>query len=67
VSYGADERRTDLDERQDVVLSSRAAIGGSPGPDATPAEGNARRGAHGLIGGHAYFAMGVEDTKERPS
>ena len=59
--YGADELRTDLANGKMVVLSSRARIAGSPGPDATPAERQAQRDAHGLIGGHGYFAMGIEE------
>jgi Calpain family cysteine protease len=60
-SYGANELRTDLASGKMVVLSSRAEIGGSPGPDATPAQRQAQRDAHGLIGGHGYFAMGIEE------
>ncbi len=47
--YGADELRTDLAKGKMVVLSSRAEIAGSPG----------------LIGGHAYFAMGIEEHDGR--
>ncbi len=60
-SYGADELRTDLANGKLVVFSTRAEIGSVLGPGVTPAERKARFDAHGLIGGHGYFAMGIED------
>ncbi len=59
--YGADQLRTDLANGKMVVFCTRPGIGGGAGPDATPAERQARRDAHGLIGGHGYFALGIEE------
>ncbi len=59
-SYGAGELQADLANGKLVVLSTLSGIGGSTSADATPAQRQASVDAHGLLGGHAYFAMGVE-------
>jgi hypothetical protein len=65
-SYGADELERDLASGKMVTLTTRAGIGPTPGSRATRAERQASNDAHGLVGGHVYYAQGIEPQNGKP-